>query len=120
LAKDAPKKKVNFATVLEQPPPIVKAKISMPNALQIHLPNGQMSSMFYKPEQKLREILEKLCSKRPELGIEFYTPQEMNGKELDLEATISEINLNEIRFSHEKGEKNIFELRIFKSKKIHQ
>jgi len=72
-------------------------------SFKIYLPNNDHKSTLFKPDKTLKQVLEKLCANRPELSMDKFSPQDMDGKDLDINKTLSELNLYAIQFKNPVG-----------------
>lgn len=68
-----------------------------PKVVKIKLPGDTRQVIPFKPEQRLREALEKVCRGRA-FAVDEYIPKGKDGKELGLDLMMAEINQDEISF----------------------
>lgn len=94
-----------FEHVQRIPPKPAKAVVNIPQPgpggwpkiVKIKLAGDTRQVIPFKPEQRLREALEKVCRGR-NFGIDDYIPKGKDGKELGLDMMMAEINQDEISF----------------------
>jgi len=58
--------------------------------------------VVFQKNATLKTVLERLCKNRSNLSVERLTPKDLDGNDLDLNKTLSQLNKTEITFYNEK------------------
>jgi len=66
----------------------VKPKIE---PLNIRLPNEQKHTIIFEGDMKVRHVIEKLCIKRPEMSLDKFKVEDLQGTAIDLDLPLKEI-----------------------------